>query len=368
MSELEYTEQGWRMTVDTNRHHRDSRWDYHGEGVYHITLVVENRYPLFGKLAGTSPENAHIELNEFGKKVDKIVRKVPEFYATKNIWLKTLQVLVMPDHIHWAIQVLQPMNCSIGEVVRSTKSACTSLYKNSYAYPGGNNAAKDNTCDAESVDFARIFTSRGSIWQYLPAGYHERLLRCRGQLDAMIHYIKDNPRRLWLKRANPDLFRIHRQTPIAGIPCTTLGNIFLAENPLREALHCSRTLTKAEIDQLKAECLMQAANGTIFISPAVSEGEKQICRTLREAGYPLIIVLSEGFPKPDSPHYKYYKPSGVYFEACSAGRLLLIEPDAALFERKDIETAVYAKTGPIPHETKRYRFVAQNAIAELISK
>lgn len=367
MTELEYTEHGWRMTTDTNRHHRDGHWDYRGEGIYHVTLVVAERYPLFGRLVGETPKEACIELNEFGKRMDKIVRNVPEFYANKNIRLKTLQVRVMPDHIHWAIQVLRPMHCSIGEVVRSTKSACSSLYKNYYAASGGNNAAKNNTNDARSVDFARIFTSRGSIWQYMPAGYHERILRCRGQLDAMIHYIKDNPRRLWLKRADPDLFRIHQQTDVCGVLCTTLGNMFLVENPMREALHCSRSLSQAEIDQLKEQCLMHAANGTIFVSPAVSEGEKQICRALREAGYPLIIILSEGFPAPDSPHYKYYKPTGVYFEACAAGKLLLVEPAPELFDLPNVEAQVYAKTGPIPHQTKRYRFVAQNAIADLIA-
>ena len=30
MSELEYTEQGWRMTTDTHRHHRTNVWDYKG--------------------------------------------------------------------------------------------------------------------------------------------------------------------------------------------------------------------------------------------------------------------------------------------------------------------------------------------------
>ena len=112
----------------------------------------------------------------------------------------------------------------------------------------------------------------------------------------MIHYIKDNPRRLWLKRANPDLFRIHQQTPISGTACTTLGNMFLAESPLLEALHCSRSLTLAEVDTLHNDCLTKATNGTVFVSPAISEGEKKICRALREAGFPLIILLNEGFP------------------------------------------------------------------------
>ena len=185
----------------------------------------------------------------------------------------------------------------------------------------------------------------------------------------MIRYIKDNPRRLWLKRANPDLFRIHQQTPIAGVSCTTLGNMFLYEYPLKAPLQCSRTLTQTEIDTRKNECISQAAKGTVFVSPAISEGEKQICRALREAGFPIIILLNDGFPTPDSPHYRFYKPSGVYFEACTAGKLLLIEPAAELFDRPDIESEVYAKTGirDLPHNTKRYRFVALNALAQQVA-
>ena len=79
-----------------------------------------------------------------------------------------------------------------------------------------------------------------------------------------------------------------------------------------------------------------------------------------------IILLTEGFPAADSPHYKYFKPQGVYFEACAAGKLLLIEPAAEMFERAETEAAVYAKTGihDLPHTAQRYRFLALNAMAE----
>ena len=183
----------------------------------------------------------------------------------------------------------------------------------------------------------------------------------------MIDYVHDNPRRLWLKRANPDLFRIKQDKLIANTPCLVLGNIFLAENPQKAVLQCSRRMSQAEIDARKADCLSAAANGTIFVSGAISEGEKQICRALREAGYQLIILLTEGFPAPDSPHYKYYKPTGAYFEACAAGRLLLVQPDPSALEREDIVARVTAKTGNIPHDSQRYRFVAMNIIAEDIA-
>lgn len=381
MSELEYTEHGWRMTLDTKRHHRERAWDYKGRGIYHITLVVAERYPLFGELAGDSPEEAHIVLNTFGKEVLDILQSVPRYRKTKGYELKLLASQIMPDHIHFAIQVLEPLPQSIGRVIRGFKSACTSLYKNTYAATGGNHAAEvhddpssrtnddpsSRTSDERIVHFLRMFTRTGSIWQPDIAGYHERILHRDGQLEAMINYIKDNPRRLWLKRANPDLFRIHQRTDIAGVTCTTLGNMFLAEHPQREPIQCSRTLTQAEIDTRREECLANAENGIVYVSAAISEGEKQICRALLEAGYPLIILLNEGFPAPDSPHYRLYKPHGVYFEACAAERLLLIEPADELFERPEIEAQVYAKTGIIPHTSERYRFLALNALSKLVS-
>ena len=184
----------------------------------------------------------------------------------------------------------------------------------------------------------------------------------------MAHYIDDNPRRLAIKRANPELFKIKQQTKIGNGMYTTMGNMFLAENPMKQVLQCSRSMTEEEIKAKKEQYLAEAANGTVFVSAAISPGEKQICRAIREAGYALIILLEEGFPKPEDPHYKYYKPSGVYFEACAAGKLLLVEPEEALFERIEIEAKVYAKAGEIPHSTKRYRFLALNALAEEIAE
>ena len=197
--------------------------------------------------------------------------------------------------------------------------------------------------------------------------YHDRILMHQGQLAHMARYIQDNPRRLAMKRARPDLFRIRQNIRFGHMSCVAMGNIFLAEYPQREVLQCSRRLTQTEIDAKCEECLKGAANGTVYISGAISEGEKQISRALREAGYPLIILLTEGFPEPDSPHYQFFKPQGVYFEACAAGKLLLIQPDKEVLERPDIEEAVTAKVGNIPHESQRYRFVAINTIAEKIA-
>lgn len=365
------TPEGWRRPIDHTRHHRENGWNYRGRGIYHITMVVAEHYPLFGSLEGRTPDEAFVQLNEFGRCVLDILRDEPRYYGEKGYALQLIATQVMPDHIHVVIQVLDTLPKPIGAVIRGFKSACTAAYKRRME-SCRNYATKmkkeEEQGETESVlHFARIFTSIGTIWQTDKAHYHERILHSHEQLQAMIDYVKDNPRRLAMKRANPELFKIKRKTEIGGGMYTTLGNIFLANNPMREVLQCSRLMTQEEIEAKREDCLIEAANGTVYVSAAISPGEKQICRALREAGYPLIVLLEEGFPKEDDPHYKFYKPSGVYFEACAKEQLLLVEPEEALFEKAEIEAKVYAKTGEIPHNTKRYRFLALNALAEEIA-
>ena len=183
IKETEHVEQGKRHPVDPNRHHRENGWDYTGRAIYHFTLPVEERYPLFGTLEGDSAETAHVWLNPFGYQVYRILCGLPQFYGEKGCALKILAFKIMPDHVQIVIQVLEPLPKSIGTVVRGFKAACTKLYKQEY-FPSGDNSAKmhrEATPSAEVlVHFARIFAGRGSIWQQDPAYYHERILHVPG--------------------------------------------------------------------------------------------------------------------------------------------------------------------------------------------
>ena len=353
-------------------------WDYKGRGIYMLTLVVRDRHPLLGTLAGDT-ENAYIELSDLGKAVNTEVEGIPSHFPQ----IRVLGKQVMPDHLHMLLFVQEPIPVHLGTVVNGFKLGTNRAYWTAFSertrteHPDSAtfaNHQRVSCADAfgaskkpAPVSCARSFGEREKLLGFWDDGYHDRILFHDGQLDAMIRYIADNPRRLALKRANPNLFRLHRQTLVGGIACTTLGNIFLADYPQRAVLQCSRSLTPADIAALRDDCLAEAANGTIYITAAISEGEKTIARTLREAGFPLIILLENGFPKPDDPHYKYFKPQGVYFEACAAGRLLLVEPSPALLDRPDIAAQVTTKAGDLPHSSKRYRFLALNALAAEIA-
>ena len=380
-----------RRPVDPMRHHRENGWDYKGRAIYHFTLPVEERFPLFGVIDGESAETAFVRLNPFGRRVCQMLCGLAQFYAGKGFALKVLAQKVMPDHVHLVIQVLEPLPQSIGAVVRGFKSGCTKVYKEMYG--SGDNAAgvHGNAADGHErgadghergaeapMHFARIFARRGSVWEQNPAYYHERILHAPGQLRRMIDYVKDNPRRLWIKSHHPELFRLHRRTEAAGLSFTSMGNHFLLDWPDKQVVEMSRSATNDEVQERLQSVLASAHNGAVTYTAAISKGEQLIARTLREQGYPLVVLLNDGFPKEGSPHERYYKPGGVYFEACSKGQLLLLEPVEQAFLDADIQVAVeealrrkaearhYTYT-PIPVTSQRYRFVALNEMAKRLA-
>ena len=402
--------QGVRRAVDTTRHHRENGWDYRGRAVYHFTFPVEGRFPLFGTLEGESAERAFIKLNPFGYRVYQILCGLPQFYAAKGFALKVLAQKVMPDHIHLVIQVLEPLSQSIGAVVRGFKSACTMVYKQEFLSCGENAAEvhsianrQGNATEVHSIanrqgnaaevhgrasqqgnaaalmHFARIFANRNSIWQQDAAYYHERILHAPGQLNRMINYVKDNPRRLWLKKNNPDLFRLHRHTEMCGLSFTSLGNHFLLDWHDNQTVEMPRNATVEQVQKRLQLAMAAAQNGAVTYTAAISKGEQLIARTLRKQGYPLVVLLSDGFPKEGSPHERFYKPGGIYFEACSKGQLLLLEPTEQTFLNADIQSAVeetlrrkaagrHYGYKQIPLKSQRYRFVALNEIAKRLAR
>ena len=154
------------------------------------------------------------------------------------------------------------------------------------------------------------------LWE---EGYNDRILHSGGQLDRWIQYLIDNPRRLWIKRNHPDLFLQQTDIVIGSTPVVAMGNRSLLDYPEKVEVRCSRRLSEADIDHECQRYLSMAREGAVLVSPCISPGEKEVMGTAFEAGYPLIVLIENGF----SP---YQKPSGRQFDACSQGRLLIVAP------------------------------------------
>jgi hypothetical protein len=265
-----------------------------------------------------------------------------------NPEIKIHDTKVMPEHYHIVLHVTRTRRRSIKEVVRGFMQGCK----------------------AEARKLGII----GNIYDAPP---FFRTLCHKGQLDAMIKYVKANAERAWQRKQNPELFRLHRQTVFYGLTFTSLGNHFLLEWPDRQLIEVSRNSTAEQVQKQLQTALALARYGAVTYTAAISKGEQLIARTIREQGFPLVVLLNDGFPKQGSPHEKYFKPGGAYFEACSNGKLLLLEPAEQTFLAKPIQQATedtlrkkaYTKHllyTPIPVTSQRYRFMALNEIGKIL--
>lgn len=315
---LEHTEHGWRYPVDTSRHHRENGWDYCGRAIYHITLVVAERQHLFGELVGDSAEKAQIELNEFGRKVNRLLRDTPEFYRSKGYSLRILALKIMPDHLHVVIHVLDHLPKPIGNVIRGFKSACTSLFKRMYI--GGDDTAEmhnhTETIPSVIAHFASIFVSTGSIWEKTPAGYYERILHAEGQLNNMISYVHDNPRRLWLKKKRPEYFAVQRNVQWYGHCFSAVGNILLLDSPMC-AVHVRSRFSEEEVRNYVNECIIAARKGAVLVGAFISPKEKKVLEIAITEDLPIIFLVPYSFSE-------YYKPTGKLIEMCTKGKILFL--------------------------------------------
>jgi len=101
--------------------------------------------------------------------------------------------------------------------------------------------------------------------------------------------------------------------------CPAIGNRFLLDRPVKRQVQVSRSISAEALADLKGELLYAAEHGAVLVSPCISPGEKEIARAALDAGLPLIVLVENGFAP-------LYKPPGRYFEACAAGRLLMLAP------------------------------------------
>lgn len=290
---------------------RRSPWhDYHRKGTYMLTLVVEGRMPLLGELKGDADAPTGsvyapcVESSELGTIIQKEeIRKISRFYPLIEVW----KVCMMPDHIHMIVRVKEdmPKEKHLGKMIAGFKSGCNNAYW------------RINGMDKPP---------RKGLFE---EGYNDKILLHEGQLGNWKAYLDDNPRRLLLKRQNPQLFTVLYGMTIAGHECQVVGNHFLLNIPDKMAVIVHRRYTEEENMRLREEWLACGERGGVLVSAAISRKEKEVLREAMDRGYRIILLRENGF-------HSYYKPSGESFDACSEGRLLQISPWVYHMEKKAI--------------------------------
>ena len=361
------------------KHHMGRRcfnWDYSSRCIYMITITLADRSrPILGRLVDEGAE-WRIEPSEIGRIVEECWCEIPEQWPGVEV----IGSQLMPDHFHGIIFVKEPQKKPLGNIIGSFKSKTSSragqvlcrerqgadepcrtrqgaeLQAPTHApssAPARERAEYCATARAPSIAPAR---ERAGIWA---PGFVDLILFREGQLAKMIAYIRENPRRLGIKRAHSELFRVARDLEVrfaahgkaqmnraARGHFMAIGNHFLLDWPDIRQVQCSRSYFAYKRERLpgggwkicrdsagvplvdfataefeaKAEAALAAAErGAVLISPCISNGEREIARRAFVAGYRVITLNNKGF----SP---LYKPGGKLFDACAAGNLLMLAP------------------------------------------
>ena len=326
-------------------------WDYRQRAIYQVTLVQADRArPLLGRLVIDDPKappeavTARVEPSELGAAILAHWKRLGDFTPE----IKPLFCQLMPDHLHAILEVTRPMAKPLGNAIGGFKTGCERIYRE-LALSAQNKAPSERNRQACSVPEARA-SGAPRLWA---PGFQDSILFRAGQLDAMFNYLRDNPRRLAVKRLFPDLFRavaaLRRPLPSLGVvgAFAALGNRFLLDRPLvqvqvsrrdfayrrelkaggglkiaRDAAGEPLVAQESAAFAAKAEALLaRARQGAALLSPCVSEGEREIARRAFAEGLPLVVLRNKGFAPLE-------KPGGRHFDACAAGRLLMLAPAA----------------------------------------
>ena len=301
---------------------------WRGVGVYHITLTVPSREPLFGTLLipDNDPSKARIDRTALGNAV------IDELYVMCKHYpaIRILQFCLMPDHLHAVIHVTKVMDTSIRCVIRGYWQGVKKLGRaytlsispelNSGTMDKGSVTMNEGQMGAETMNEGGypfpVFTERPFI----------RPLSRRGQLHTMIRYVQMNPQRLATKRMKPGYFRVQKDIEIGGRKYDGVGNVALLMAEHFEPVHVRSIMVKAA-EQGNSEslrnymngCVLAARKGVVMVSPFISPQEKQVMQVLLQEQRPFVLLTDNGFRD-------YYKPADDLFDACAAGCLLILSP------------------------------------------
>ena len=345
-----------------------------GIGLYHITLTIPDRSPLLGSLEvpDNDPNKAKVKRTALGNALVNCLLSIQHYHPEVQV----LHFCLMPDHLHAVLYVRHTMPTGIRGVTRgfwqavkklgrawsaSSSVAPNVIRKNNQA-PSSSiapNVIQENS-QAPSSSFAPNVIRRNSqketshqilqdetarfeafsaslreqqgeeiYYHLLPIFTEMPFIRPMGrntQLPNTIRYIDMNPQRLATKRLKPGFFYVQRGIMIGGRSYDGVGNTTLLMADRFATVHVRSVMVKAAeqddgepLRNYKNSCVLAARKGVIMVSPFISTHEKQVMQVLLDEQHPFICLIDNGFRD-------YYKPSGALFDACAAGRVLILSP------------------------------------------
>ena len=322
------------MTEDS-WHWQEPETAWKGVGIYHVTLTVPSRQPLLGELIipDNDPKQAYVDLLPLGEKIKSCIRLIPELHPEIQI----IGIRMMPDHVHFILYVRQTMPVSIKTVIRGFWQG----------------ARKEGRLFTLSICPNTIRDNEQRLFPIFTEVPFIRPMSRRGQLDAMMQYIKLNPQRLATKRLKPEYFYVQEGIEINGRIYSAVGNSKILMEAQRTPVHVRHTMVdEAEhgddkrLRDYKDSCLQAAQNGAVMVSPFINQYEHEVLDHLIQDKRPVIYIADNGFRD-------YYKPSAHLFDAVDAGNMLILSPWEYDHQQKHVSRAKCVEMNNIAEEICR---------------
>ena len=356
-----------------------------GIGLYHITLTIPDRQPLLGTLEipDGNPDRAKVRRTVLGNALVDCLIGVPPHHPEVQV----LHFCLMPDHLHAVLYVRRTMPVGIRGVVRGfwqgvkklgrAWSAASSIVPNDIRrncqegkqeivpndirrncqegkqeilpndirrncqegkQEGSHEGSGDIAQQGLREETSRMEAFSAGLQKQIGDDAYYRLspvfsempfIRSMGhntQLPNTIRYLDMNPQRLATKRLKPGYFRVQREIMIGGRSFDGVGNTMLLTAETYAVVHVRSLMVKAAengdtepLRNYKNSCVLAARKGAVMVSPFISEHEKQVMQVLLREQLPFVYLADNGFRD-------YYKPVDALFDACAAGRVLILSP------------------------------------------
>ncbi len=268
-------------------HRRFSGYDYARGGSMFVTICLEPRRPLFGRV-----DHDGVALSEAGGIVKRDLLEAAGHFAgfiTLRAWT------VMPDHAH--LRFTWPAGCA--DAVKKI-GAFVGRFKQFSHY--------------------HIAGRAPGIWE---AGYHDLICTSERMNRAVDAYIRNNPLKWWLMHGDRSLMHVVEPfaVPEAGEDdlWRAVGNCDLLEKGRLVSLRISRKVPEAALPRVVAVCRRGAVEkGYLYISTFFSPGERMVFKTLSETDGVPMIRLAPTFLD------LAYRPHGVEPQLFAQKRLLVL--------------------------------------------
>ena len=347
-------------------------------GLYHVTMTIPDRRPLLGTLEvpDNNPNRARVRRTVLGNSLVDCLLSIQHYHPEVQV----LHFCLMPDHLHAVLYVRHTMPTGIRGVVRGFWQAAKKLgrassvvpslveegwpslifpndirgncqedkkrqnyqeeskHKNNQEEKGHQNCQEDRehsglqeeTRELEAFSVGLCKQMGDDAYYALSAIFTEMpFIRPMGrntQLPNTIRYIDMNPQRLATKRLKPGFFRVQKEMVIGGRSYDGVGNTMLLMVEKFATVHVRNVWVKAaeqgddeQLRNYKNSCVLKARKGVVLVSPFISTHEKQVMEVLLREQRPFICLTDNGFRD-------YYKPTDTLFDACAAGRVLILSP------------------------------------------